>query len=185
MYMMKKGKIWRIEPDPEDPTRAGRVEPLVTGLWGPNGIVMDRNRGRLYFTETFTGDIHYLEKDDTGAYGAEPKLLLDYDIDGPQFPIIDDLALDAAGNLYACCYNSNQVLLFSPEGQLLKKIKLKGVLHPTAIAFAPPWIEENTFYITQKGHMFFTKEKRGDCLSRFSWDADPYGLPFLEPATGK
>lgn len=183
VYVPKKGKIWRIEPDAEDPTRAGSVETLVTGLWGVNGIVMDRNLERLYFTETFTGDIHYLEKDEKGAYIPEPKLLLDYDIDGPRFPIIDDLALDAAGNLYACCYNANQVLVFSPCGRLLTRIKLKGVRHPTAIAFAPPWIEESTLYVTQKGHMFFSNEKKGDCLSRFTWEADPYGLPFLEPVT--
>ncbi|MFC1890700.1 SMP-30/gluconolactonase/LRE family protein [Thermodesulfobacteriota bacterium] len=180
VYMPKKGKIWRIEPGPEDRTRAGRVEPQVTGLWGPNGIVMDRNRGRLYFTETFTGD---MEKDETGAYGTEPKLLLDYDIDGPRFPIIDDLALDAQGNLYACCYNSNQVLLFSPEGTFLKRIKLKGVLHPTAIAFTPAWSEERAIYVTQKGHMFFKENKRGDRLSRFAYEEVPYRLPFLKPVT--
>ena len=93
VYVSGMGKIWRIEPNPDDPTRAGRAAPAVERLWGPNGIVMDRKRGRLYFTETLAGTVKYVEKDGNGSYSPEPKLLVNVDMPGVKFPILDDLAL--------------------------------------------------------------------------------------------
>lgn len=183
-YAPGMGRILKIEPDPDDPARAGKVTPLVKGLWGPNGIVIDRDRGRLYFTETLAGKIHYLERTGPGGFSSEPKLLLNVDVPGPRFPILDDLALDAQGNLWVANYNGDRIVAVSPKGKLLRSLKPRGVFHPTAVAFGVLPGDEQSLYITQKGHMLVEEKHEGDRLSRVERVARPYRLPFLGPAEG-
>jgi sugar lactone lactonase YvrE len=180
-YVPGMGKIWRIEPNPEDPARAGGAAPVVEGLWGPNGIVMDRERGRLYFTETLAGTVKVLEKDGSGSYASEPTLLLNADMPGPKFPILDDLALDARGNLYVCHYNGNRILVVSPEGRPIGEFVPEGLFHPTAVAFGVMPGDRKDLYVTQKGHMMSRERYSGDRLSRIRDVAEPYRLPFLGP----
>jgi len=181
-YAPGMGRILKIEPDPEDPGRAGKVTPLVEGLWGPNGIVIDRDRQRLYFTETLAGKIKYLEKAGPDGFSSEPKLLLNVDVPGPRFPILDDLALDARGNLYVANYNGDRIVVVSPEGKLLRSLKPRGVFHPTAVAFGVLPGDEQSLYITQKGHMLVEERHEGDRVSRVERVARPCRLPFLGPA---
>jgi hypothetical protein len=177
-YAPGMGRILKIERDPAHPDRAGKVTPLVTGLWGPNGIVIDRDRGRLYFTETVAGKIQYLEKGPEG-FRSEPRLLMNVEEEGPRFPILDDLALDALGNLYVCQYNGDRILVVSPKGKILQSLKPRGTRHPTALAFGVTGGDRQSLYITQKGHMMVKESRSGDRLSRVPHVADPYLLPFL------
>jgi sugar lactone lactonase YvrE len=175
------GRILKIERDPADPARAGKVTLLVKGLWGPNGIVIDRDRERLYFTETLAGKIHYLEKTGPGGFHPEPKLLLNVDVSGPRFPILDDLALDARGDLYVSNYNGDRILVVSPKGKILRSLAPRDIRHPTALAFGVMPGDEESLYITQKGHMLVRERHTGDRLSRVEHVARPYRLPFLGP----
>jgi len=181
-YAPGRGRILKIEPDPVDPTRAGRVTELVKGLWGPNGIVIDRDRGRLYFTETFAGKILYLETNGRDGFGPEPRLLLNVDIGGPRFPILDDLALDVRGNLYVCNYNGDRILVVSPEGKLLRSLAPRGIRNPTALAFGVAAGDQESLYVTQKGQMFVRERHAGDRVSRVQRVAGPYRLPFAAGA---
>ncbi len=180
-YGPRVGRILKIEPDPARPDRAGAVTPLVTGLWGPNGIVIDRDRDRLYFTETFAGKVYYLEGKSGGGFRKEPKLLLNADTHGPRFPILDDLALDARGNLYICNYNENRILVVSPDGDIVRSLAPSGMKHPTAVAFGMLPGDQESLYVTQKGHMFVNERRAGDRVSRVENVARPYRLPFLVP----
>ena len=179
------GRILKIEPDPADPARAGKVTPLVKGLWGPNGIVIDRERDRLYFTETLAGKIHYLEKKGPEGFSSEPKLLLDVDIPGPRFPILDDLALDARGDLFVTNYNGDRILVVSPEGKILRSLAPRGIRHPTALAFGVMPGDEESLYITQKGHMLVRERHEGDRVNRVENVTRPYRLPFLGPVVNE
>jgi hypothetical protein len=179
MYLPWKGAIWRISQNPDDVTVAGEAEKLASGLRGPNGIAIDRDRGRLYFTCTMTGKIYYLRKVDDG-FDPHPELFFNASLPGPRFPILDDLALDETGNLYVCNYNGDRILAVSPEGDLLREIAPAGIRHPTAIAFGRAAGDETSLYLTQKGHMFFREHRSGDRVCRVAGGARPYRLPFLE-----
>ena len=180
-YAPGSGKLLRIEPDPEDPTVAGRTTTVLDGLWGPNGIVVDRDRGRLYFSETFSGKVRYLRRNDDGDFAGEPALLLDVAMPGPRFAIVDDLTLDAAGNLYVCHYNGNRILVVSPAGEVLRTLTYEGMKHPTALAFGVLKGDRSNLSVTEKGHMFFRESRAGDRLTRLRDVAAPYVLPFLAP----
>ena len=184
-YIPGKGAIWKIERNPEDPAHAGRATPLVKGLWGPNGIVFDRNRGRLYFTETLNGKVYCLEKNSSKDFPPEPALFINVGMPGPRFPILDDLALDEKGNLYVCHYNGNRILVISPEGKLLQKIAPAGVRHPTALAFGVTKKDATNLYVTQKGQMLLRENRSGDRVSRIDGVGNPYRLPFLGPVSSR
>jgi sugar lactone lactonase YvrE len=177
-YVPGRGKLWMVEPDPNDRALAGSARPIVTGLWGPNGIAMDRARNRLYFTETLSGRIYYLEGAGAARLKGPPVQLINIRMPGPRFPILDDLALDEEGNLWVCHYNGNRVLVVSPEGELIRAIEPPGIKHPTALAFGVAGKGRDSLYITQKGHMFLHEERSGDRLSRIKAMANPYALPF-------
>ena len=182
-YLPGKGAIWKILPNPDDPALAGEATPFVKGLWGPNGIVIDRNRGRLYFTETFNGKVYYLRKSGLEGFLSKPELLANVSMPGPRFPIIDDLALDAKGNLYVCHYNGNRILVITPEGEQIRMIAPEGIRHPTAVAFGVTEKDQTSLYVTQKGQMLLREKRSGDRLSRIDRVAEPYRLPFLGPVS--
>ncbi len=179
-YMPRGGAIWRIERDPDNPAQAGRATRIISGPWGPNGVVMDRDRNRIYFTGTLTGKIFYLDKADLEEEDPKPRLLINVRMPGPRFPILDDLALDVDGNLYVCHYNGNQILVISPEGELLRRIKPPGLAHPTALAFGVTREDATSLYVSQKGQMLLREERKGDRVSLIRGVASPYRLPFLD-----
>jgi len=178
------GRILKIEPDPARPEHAGTVSDLVTGLWGPNGIVIDPDRKRLYFTATLSGKVHYLERGPDGHFQPEPRLLARVNPSAPLFPIVDDLALDAQGNLYVCVYNRDRIAVVSPEGELLRILAPEGLKHPTAAAFGVLPGDRESLYITNKGHMFVNERRAGDRVTRVERVAIPLRLPFLGPEDG-
>ena len=183
LYTPHGGRIVRVVPAPENPDTAGELVVVAKDLWGPNSIVLDRVRRRLYFSETFSGRVYYLEELDGGGYDSEKKLLLNVGTRGPRFPIIDGMALDAAGNIYLCVYNSNRILVISPEGKILESLLPLGVTHPTALAFATGRQGLQSLYVTAKGHMFKHDRVHGDRVLRMKDVARPYRLPFLDDTT--
>ncbi len=176
-YLPGKGALWRLEPGP-DPAVAV-AERVVDGVTGVNGIAIDRRLGRLYFTRTLSGKVFYLERQSSGRFGGEVTRLIDFDLPGPRFPIVDDLALDAEGNLYVCLYNANEIRIVSPEGAWTHTLAPEGLKHPTAVAFGVLEGDTRNLYITQKGRILAHDRRGGDRVSRLLDVAAPYRLPFV------
>ena len=65
---------------------------------------------------------------------------------------------------------------------MLRSIAPAGTMHPTAVAFGVLPGDEDSLYITQKGHMFVNERRAGDRVSRVARVARPYRLPFLAAA---
>lgn len=185
LYLPGKGTLWRVDPDPDDPASPRRVVPLVEGLSGPNGVAIDRNRGRLYFTETFTGKVWFLERAGDRGFAPHPRLLVEVDNPGPTPAILDDLALGDDGRLYVCHYNGNRILVLSPEGRVTDVLAPPGLLHPTALAFGVMPADRHDLYVTQKGHMLVRERKSGDRLTRIPAVGPPYRLPFLDTGSSR
>ncbi len=178
-YLPGKGALWRIERSEETPEAAAGVTAVVEGMSGINGIAIDRERGRLYFSRTLAGKVHYLERGEGGLYEGDPSLLIDFDLPGPRFPIVDDMALDADGNLLVCLYNADEIRMVRPDGTWIATLIPGELKRPTAVAFGIRPDDRRTLYVTQKGRIMVHDRRGGDRVSRSFGVADPYLLPFV------
>jgi DNA-binding beta-propeller fold protein YncE len=106
------------------------VEPAGVAVFGDMYYVLDRGTPRIF------------RLDNTG----QPQAVLDLQ---PLSPYgLNGLAVDTSGNIYAADTGRNRILVFSPNGQLLKQIghngnDLGGFTQPMMLAFGP----DGSFYV--------------------------------------
>ncbi len=181
-YLPRRGGLWAIRRD-SITGEAGAIKRVVAHASGVNGVAIDRDRARLYFTRTMAGKVYYLERRPDGLFGGDPALLIDFDLPGPRFPLVDDLALDEAGNLYVCLYNADQLRVVTPDGTWTATLEPQGLFHPTAVAFGVRPGDRDTLYITQKGRIMVHDRRRGDRVTRsHGLGTLGYLLPFAAPS---
>lgn len=116
-----QGQLWRIGRD-------GRVDRLETAMGTTNGIEVSPDGKRLYVNESVQRKVWAY---DIGADGsiAGKRLLLEFPDHG-----LDGMRSDADGNLYIARYGAGVVAVVSPQGQVLREVRLKGQ-KPTNVAF--------------------------------------------------
>lgn len=138
-------------------TAAGKVDVVATGLAGANGCCFDADEAYLYVAQTGRGSIARFARKADGSLGPmEPY--------GPalgEIPLVDgsddlfalpdeqrarlghpdNIAFDAAGNLWVALVTSNRIVAITPTGELVTVIEdPEGttMAMPTSIAWGGP-----------------------------------------------
>jgi len=148
-WMKQNGFVLRFDPD-------GRGEALAGPLGYTNGLALSRDERSLFMVESDSDSVYQFEM---GADDRlkEPEVYADH---VGRLP--DGLALDAEGNLYVCCYASDEIWRISPDR---KKTLLAhdrwGILlgRPTNLAFGGRNFDE--IYVANLGRQTITRAKLG------------------------
>ena len=125
------GKIWRIDPD-------GKVTLLEENMGTVNGIEVSEDEKTLYVNESAQRNVWAFTLSEGKL--SNKRLIIrfpDYQVDG--------MRCDIEGNLFITRYGKGTVVKVSPQGKILKEIKLAGKL-PSNIAFGGK--DGRTVYVT-------------------------------------
>jgi sugar lactone lactonase YvrE len=131
------GQLWRIN-------RNGDVDLLEKDMGTTNGIEVSPDNKTLYVNESVQGNVWQYHLSADGSI-TNKRLLIHFDKHG-----LDGMRSDKQGNLYIARYGSGTIAIVSPQGKLLREVKLKG-LFPTNVAFGG----------TDGKTVFVTMQKRG------------------------
>ncbi len=136
------GAVWRAPPD-------GSAEQWVQHALlegdgsigfpfpiGANGIALDGADGTVYVAVLEKGTVAAIPIEDDGSAG-EPEVHTEFaDAEGPV--LVDGIALDAAGNLYAAQPAANAVVRVTPAGAIeTVATRADGLDGPASVAVAP------------------------------------------------
>ena len=115
------GNLWRINAD-------GSNALIEKNMGTTNGVEVSPDNKTLYVNESVQRNIWRYTLDEKGNI-QDKTLFYKFDDHG-----MDGMRTDKAGNLYVARYGAGVVAVISPQGKLIKTIKLKGK-HPTNVAF--------------------------------------------------
>ncbi|MSU48824.1 MAG: SMP-30/gluconolactonase/LRE family protein [Opitutus sp.] len=148
-WLKRNGRLLRF-------TRDGKGEVLAESLGYANGLALTPDGRSLFMVESDTDSVFRFRIGSDGAVGP----LESYATECGRFP--DGLTLDADGNLYVCCYASDEIWRVSPGGgQTLLAwdrwaIKLGS---PTNMAFGGKDFDE--LYVANLARTTITRAKIG------------------------
>jgi sugar lactone lactonase YvrE len=137
------GNLWRV-------SGKDKISLLEQGMGTTNGIAINHDNTTLYVNESQQRNVWQYQLNSNGNI-SNKKLLIkfpDYGLDG--------MKTDHQGRLYIARYGKGVVAVVSPQGELLREIKLKGQF-PTNIAFGG----------SDAKQAFVTMQKRGAIESFF------------------
>ena len=106
------GQLWLI--------KAGQARKVAGPLGTTNGLTLSPDEKQLYVGESVQRKIWVFDVAPDGSL-SNKKLFAtfkDYDLDGMHF--------GPNGNLFVCRYGKGTVVVFSPQGKMLRSIPLKG-----------------------------------------------------------
>lgn len=115
------GQLWRID-------RSGTPHLLESGMGTTNGVEVSPDWKRLYVNESVQRKVWVYDIRADGSV-RNKRLLIAFDDHG-----LDGMRTDVKGNLYIARYAAGVVAVVSPDGTLLREVKLKGQ-KPTNVAF--------------------------------------------------
>lgn len=137
------GMVYYLEAD------GSGARPIVSGLQGPNGLMLSPDETKLYVSEYKEQRLRVYELVDgearKGKIFAEVEEKSDYGCDG--------MTVDEQGNLY--CAGPHAVRVWSPEGELLETIAMPE--SPTNCTFAGKG--SSVLYITGRRSLFRIRMK--------------------------
>jgi sugar lactone lactonase YvrE len=128
------GKLWRIEVD-------GRSVLLKENMGTTNGIALNPNEKVLFVNESAQRKIWMFDVNAKGEVSNQ-KLFASFDDFG-----LDGMKCDLEGNLYVTRHGKGTVVIFSPKGEILHEVKMKG-LKPSNLNFGGP--DGKTCYVTMQ-----------------------------------
>ncbi|WP_274426432.1 SMP-30/gluconolactonase/LRE family protein [Chelativorans sp. YIM 93263] len=138
-YRRPAGILYRIDPD-------FTMHEVVTGLFIPNGLAVDEERGRLYFSDShpdlqtvWCADLDFR----SGSIG-ERRIFARFENRRGR---PDGATIDADGNYWIAGVGGGSLHVFSPEGDHLHQYEVP-VDNPTKIAFGGS--DLNQIYLTSK-----------------------------------
>ena len=109
----KKGQLWKIGTD--------KKAVLLKGDMGTtNGICLSPDEKTLYLNESTQLKVWAFDIDEDGNISNQ-RLFTSFDDDG-----LDGMKCDTKGNLYITRNGKGTVAIFSPDGRLIREVKLKG-----------------------------------------------------------
>ena len=126
------GRLWRILP-------YGKATQLESGMGTTNGVEVGPKGDVLYVNESVQRRVWAYDLDGSGGIFGK-RLLIAFPDHG-----LDGMRTDVQGNLYIARYGAGVVAVVSPEGRLLREVKLKGQ-KPTNVAFGGP--DGRTVFVT-------------------------------------
>ena len=115
------GNLWRVGKDRQ-------VILLESSMGTTNGIAVSPDNNVLYVNESVQRNVWQYQLDNKGNL-SNKKLLIKFADFG-----LDGMRTDQQGNLYIARYGKGVIAVVSPQGKLLREIKLKGKF-PTNVAF--------------------------------------------------
>jgi len=138
-----RGALYYAKPDGSSITQ--QAFPLNT----PNGVGLSPEEDRVYFADTVSGRVWYLDIESPGVAKAPdlpiPANLL---VSVPDLQYFDSLAVDAEGNICVATIFNGGITSVSPDGQTVKHTPFPDLL-VTNICFGGPDLK--TAYITLSG----------------------------------
>lgn len=108
------GKLWRIEKG------GGKPILLKDNMGTTNGIELSPDEKKLYVNESVQRKIWVFDVDKAGNISNQ-KLFHEFTDFG-----LDGMKCDKKGNLYVARHGKGVVAVFSPKGELIREISLKG-----------------------------------------------------------
>tara|TARA_R110002050_G_scaffold78064_5_gene166675 strand:+ start:325 stop:1260 length:936 start_codon:yes stop_codon:yes gene_type:complete len=127
-----KGQIWRVGLD-------GEFVLLETDMGTTNGIEVSPDNKTLYVNESVQRTVWAYDLNEKGEI-SNKRLIHTFEDFG-----MDGMRVDVDGDLYVTRHGKGTVAKLSPEGELLKEIKMSGE-KPSNIAFGGP--DGKTAYVT-------------------------------------
>jgi gluconolactonase len=126
------GQLWRVLP-------YGAATLLETGMGTTNGVEVGPKGDVLYVNESVQRRVWAYDLDGSGGISGK-RLLVAFPDHG-----LDGMRTDARGNLYIARYGAGTVAVVSPQGKVLREVRLKG-RKPTNVAFGGP--DGRTVFVT-------------------------------------
>jgi sugar lactone lactonase YvrE len=150
------GQLWRI-------ARSGEVVLLEKNMGTTNGIAISPDNKTLYVNESVQGNVWQYQLSENGRISNKSRLIhfSEHGLDG--------MRTDKQGNLYVSRYGKGVIAIVSPQGKLLREVKLKGQF-PTNVAFGG----------ADGKTVFVTMQKRG-AIEKFT--SEYQGRSFVEGKT--
>jgi len=128
----RTGKIWRMDGP-------GKAVLLKDNMGTTNGIELSPDEKKLYVNESVQRKIWVFDVNSKGDISNQ-KLFHEFADFG-----MDGMKCDKLGNLYVTRHGKGTIAILSPEGKLLREVKMKGKL-TSNITFGGP--EGKTCYVT-------------------------------------
>jgi gluconolactonase len=148
-WMKRNGFVLRLDPD-------GRGEALAGPLGYANGLALDAEGRQLFMVESDSDSVIQFEIDSDDRFIKQGV----YADQVGRFP--DGLALDVQGNLYVCCYASDEIWRISSDGtKTLLAHDRWGILlgRPTNLTFGGEKFDE--VYVANLGRYTITRANLG------------------------
>jgi gluconolactonase len=148
-WMKRNGFVLRFTPD-------GHGEVLAGPFGYANGLALTEDGRQLFMVESDSDSVLRFEIGADGKLGAPQK----YAENVGRLP--DGLALDAVGNLYVCCYASDEIWRIGPDGsQTLLAHDRWGIRlgRPTNLAFGGANFDE--IYVANLARFTITRASVG------------------------
>jgi sugar lactone lactonase YvrE len=118
--------LWQIDGD-------GHVRVLDADLSLSNGLAWSPDGSVLYSIDTTPGTVWARSYDvTTGACG--PRRVL-FTVTGGN---ADGMCTDAAGNLWIAIWGGSEVRCYTPEGEIVARVRVEGAPHTSCPAFVGP-----------------------------------------------
>jgi sugar lactone lactonase YvrE len=126
------GRLWRVR-------LGGGFELLEDGMGTTNGLEVSPDEGTLYVNETVQRRVWAYDLSPRGEVSRKRLLI--------EFPEgwLDGMRCDVDGNLYVTRWGLGRVAKLSPQGEVLREIRLAG-LNCTNLTFGGP--DGRTCYVT-------------------------------------
>lgn len=115
------GKLWYANKN-------GKLKLLESGIGTTNGVELSPDNRKLYVNESVQRKVWVYDVSRKGKL-SNKRLLIEF----PDFGL-DGMRCDVKGNLYIARYGKGVVAIVSPEGEILREVKLNGQ-KPTNVAF--------------------------------------------------
>lgn len=127
------GNLWKVATD-------GAVTLLEANMGTTNGVEVSADEKHLYVNESVQRKVWKYDLDAKTGDVKNKRLLIEFPDHG-----LDGMRSDVEGNLYIARYAAGEVVVVSPHGTVLERIKLKGQ-KPTNVAFGGK--DGKTVYVT-------------------------------------
>ncbi|KAI8803724.1 hypothetical protein BJ742DRAFT_713998 [Cladochytrium replicatum] len=136
------GEVWLCDKN----GKATKISDETSILGRTNGIEVSLDSKTLYVSEAVNENfnpvsnkiISFKIKPDGTIDKASRKVFFDFAEDKSQNVDVDGMRIDTEGNLFATRNGNGEVVVLSPAGKLVRKIKLVSTNAPTNLEFAGP-----------------------------------------------